>query len=1246
MTEPAIRHFFTLPETVKPGDFVHQIDAHAGTAAIDKILRDYQVTPSISRNFDHALENVASGLENRRSVFTWIHGSFGCGKSHFMNLVSLLLADEKAAYTVHPDLQEQRKKFSKKAIGKKLFRLHVQCISRGAISLEEIVFRAAIEELARLHPGVPMPALFEVQKLFKAAERLLADLGEEKFFAAFSSNQGGGDGDWGDLGGAPWTRARFDSAIAAPDTSEARLLAGELAKTPWLEGMAGGSELVKLGPGLQILAEHMKRLGYEGIVLFLDELVLWLSTFQDPRKLSLETPKVSTLVEHGDYPPVIPYLTFAARQRDLSEMVGNLAIGRDEVIFRDQLSFWRDRFDTISLEDKDLPRIIEKRILRSASPEAKTEIDSAFDTWRRSFADDFRRLNGDQGDAEDFRRVYPFSPKLIEVMVALSATLQRDRTALRELTRLLIDYLPDWELGKVVPIGDLFDVVVHGVTSDLPALQRLFEQARNIYEGDLLPHIRRKQKTDNPERCQLLRDDFETTLGCAGCKESACRTQTRIAKTVLLQGIVPSTAALKDLTASSLVYLNSGTLKSRVPNQETAMAASLLREWAGVTPAIHIKGDANPEVHAILDTVDVRRIIDSCRDLDNQQRRRIRIRDTLFEKMGVTRKEQTGSRTVLWRGRKWRLGVVYDNARLANDNVFRPGEDEDLRLVLDFPFDDVGFTPRDDENQLQGVLDRLTGKDAEHGLATLVWLPAFIDSDTEQALQDLVILEGLLELRDQDLAHRVTFVSLDDIPKMRSTLEQQCEHKRAQVQNTLLSAYGVSHDYDSHLAQGLAPEQQAYLLRRDTQIKVPADGLFERSLESLVYQALETRAPSHPDFGKLPTRARLQHVLELLDLVLETPERKLRLERGLVDEMASIAGAKHLDIVRTVEDDVIYTGGILDGMARRLALHRSVLSVGAVRASIDPDRIMQLSEEVENFLILAYAKVATKPLRFVAGGEAVGAQLGHLPDDYGLVAVELPSQEAWQRALLAAGLFGIAPSGKALTPARVEEVAALARKAASAIGLQRALEAQTLLGEWQRLVGLDTPPAETSRAIVLQVLHSWIHAVLQSEGDAETVLALSRVVWDPARTTAITYMAGGRRVDALIETLRAESNKTALARGHELETSAELGPELHAIMTRVRTTLSHDENVEALRPVLDREAARITQRLFQKPIPRVTPLEPPATGTEGPPTAQGQETTTVHSASELDQFIEIQRSKLRAGQRLRITVEIIEGDDE
>jgi len=1269
-----LRRLFQIPDDVKTVDFVHQIDRAASAERILRTLTDYQVTPSIQRNLERALDNIRRGVEDRRSVFTWIHGSFGCGKSHFMNVLSLLVADEKAVYSTHVELEKQRQQYHPGVIGKKFFRLHVQCISRTVTSMEEIVLGAAVEELQRIHPDAPLPALFEVQKLFSSAKQLLQDLGDEKFFAAFPSNKVD-DAAWGDFGG--WDRARFEAALAKPGSSESRSLAGELAKTPWLEGMAAGAELVKLGPGLQILAEHLKRLGYEGVILFLDELVLWLSSFQDHKKLALETPKVSTLVEHGDYPPVLPYLTFAARQRDLSEMAGKAAVGSEETTFRDHLSFWKDRFETISLEDKDLPRIIEKRVLRTAGKEATAEIDKAFEQYKRTFASDFRHLNGNQGDADDFRRVYPFTPALVEVMVALSATLQRDRTALRELTNLLARYLPDFELGKVVPVGDLFDVVAHGQTSDLPTIQKLYEQARRIYEFDLLPHIQKRNDTATPEKCQLLREDFDKRLGCSGCPQEKCRTQTRMAKTVLLQGLVPNTPVLRNLTAQGLVYLNSGTLKSKVPNQEPSQAASLVRDLTDASPAIHVEGNANPIVRCVLDVIDVRRILDHCRDLDNEQRRRIRVRQILYERMQIKMEDQAGSRMVEWRGRKWRVGFVYENVRLANLNQFRPSADEDVRVILDFPFDEVGQTPRQDEERIEQALAELSSKEAERGLATIVWLPAFLDENTRQVLADLCVLDGLVPLQDKDLATRVPWVSMDELSRVRGTLEQQLGHKKQQIENALLRAYGVTPG-NAALAPGMTPEHRAHLLRQDTYLNVPADNMFDQALESLVRQALETRAPRHPVFGKTPTKAKLESVLQSFGKLLEVPERKARFERGQIEDLKSIAAAEHLNIIRVIEDDATYAGGIFETMAKNLAQSKGTLSVGEVRGAIDPDGWMELSRDLQDFLVLAYAKAATKPLQFVDQGHNVEGQIGKLRDDVSLVPVELPRQEVWQAAIETSKLFGLS-LGNALTPARVDEFAVKVREAARKIDVAKVEAALDLLGQWQRLAGVPQKLEETSRGMTLVAVRDLAHTVQNAGSRAiKMVEALGQLRLDSGRATAITKMNESGMVDLLLETLRSSNLKTPFAAWERLADDPERGADVQAIMKTVRDALTQNEQVMGLRIVLEREGAKLMSLLIAASTPPPAPpqgprLDPPPAAHTFNPVVQHRHvelvpakqaslgfTTPVHSSAKTSStttFVETVQTKadlerltrdletrLEKGEQFRVLIEVVGGE--
>src|SRR5690349_21630395 len=136
MAEAPLRRYFDLPPDIQALDFVHQIDRAASSAQGLAILDAYIVTPSIARNLARALENVRRGVAGQRSVFTWIFGSFGSGKSHFMNVLSLLLADQEAVFARSPELRAHQAALAPAIPGEKLFRLHVQCISRQAMTVE------------------------------------------------------------------------------------------------------------------------------------------------------------------------------------------------------------------------------------------------------------------------------------------------------------------------------------------------------------------------------------------------------------------------------------------------------------------------------------------------------------------------------------------------------------------------------------------------------------------------------------------------------------------------------------------------------------------------------------------------------------------------------------------------------------------------------------------------------------------------------------------------------------------------------------------------------------------------------------------------------------------------------------------------------------------------------------------------------------------------------------------------------
>ena len=54
-------------------------------------------------------------------------------------------------------------------------------------------------------------------------------------------------------------------------------------------------------------------------------------------------------------------------------------------------------------------------------------------------------------DRQMFRKVYPFSPALVQTLVAVSSALQRERTALKIMLQLLVDKRQTLQVGDLIP---------------------------------------------------------------------------------------------------------------------------------------------------------------------------------------------------------------------------------------------------------------------------------------------------------------------------------------------------------------------------------------------------------------------------------------------------------------------------------------------------------------------------------------------------------------------------------------------------------------------------------------------------------------------------------------------------------------------------------------------------------------------------------------------------------------------------
>jgi hypothetical protein len=91
-------------------------------------------------------------------------------------------------------------------------------------------------------------------------------------------------------------------------------------------------------------------------------------------------------------------------------------------------------------------------------------------------------------DRDMFRKVYPFTPALVQTLIAVSAALQRERTALKLMLQLLVDRRADLELGQLIPVGDLYDAIAEGDEPFSEGMRLHFENAKRLYNQRCCRH--------------------------------------------------------------------------------------------------------------------------------------------------------------------------------------------------------------------------------------------------------------------------------------------------------------------------------------------------------------------------------------------------------------------------------------------------------------------------------------------------------------------------------------------------------------------------------------------------------------------------------------------------------------------------------------------------------------------------------------------------------------------------------------
>src|SRR4029077_1432992 len=209
---------------------------------------------------------------------------------------------------------------------------------------------------------------------------------------------------------AAYTLESYQHAAAQPpDSTERQRLVRALVAAYFTSSVTSG-EWLEISQGLRAMTAHAKELGYDGIVLFLDELVLWLRQhLGDLTFIQSETSKVAKLVESEMGTLPVPLVSFVARQRELKDFLGGSGVGAEQVSLGQSFQWWEDRFDKLTLQTTDLPQIVHRRLLRPTSELGRVSLEAAVARVKANPSAWRYLLDDEIGSSEvDFAKVYPF----------------------------------------------------------------------------------------------------------------------------------------------------------------------------------------------------------------------------------------------------------------------------------------------------------------------------------------------------------------------------------------------------------------------------------------------------------------------------------------------------------------------------------------------------------------------------------------------------------------------------------------------------------------------------------------------------------------------------------------------------------------------------------------------------------------------------------------------------------------------
>ena len=944
-----VREFLDLPANAKPDEFIVRPKSDAADLA-----RQYTLTTAIAPRLTGLLNDIHGAVERNEDIGRFIFGSFGSGKSHFLRIAGMMLANDERLYDNARDgrLRDLRTAQSWLQTTKILV---VPVSMIGADAEVGSFTRSLATEFDRTLAALGHPTLgaFGTTAAFDAFDRQIAETPE--IFTAFATRTG-------------YDRGFYDEMRAKARIADAQkeLVAFAREVGRFLVGRDDAFEPTE-SEAREQMARHAKSLGYQAIAFTIDEFILWAQGLR-VEGYAAAVNALNALVESADVKPV-RFIVLAAIQRSIMSVFPE---DRSDKPLREQLSRVKDRFPELPLEDSNIFEIAEKRVL-APIPARATEWKTAVATATAKFASgDQSVLVGDE-PATALAQLYPFHPALLRVLSDVSQGLQRARSSLYMLYQLVTEIRPDLKVGDLVSLGALWEVLfsrdhiaqleTYGPKNEPQHAANRLLKTYGTFE--LLSPIIENVSKGNAEDRTLLDLAVKSAL------------LAQLSHTPFLDANRGLDAAI---TVENLFRLNRADIKSISETTGIMKVERLLAALAQSEPGVvMLEGSgASARLRVELDAIDLTELLDILRPGPRFGTLLAGVKLAL-NLTGITGQE--GRLTSDWRhtGRNGRVRFEsFDQFTASGKNstlALEPGDEFKIAILLESEF----------ATSAQAAIDNTRAslestRDQSQSWAA-AWLPAPLTQEAKDALNVLAKIDLFDAKQDEYLVRFRT--------GEHQLVRQRMASMKFQAQGAL--ANGIARAYEMG---------RTITLRRDPgELVVPGNVDLALRPKHFANQLLDRRYPQHPRFDGSPGQAQLNALIAL--------DRRL-----MLDPSKNVVSADEYDIVKKigVPLEVFEPGSGVTNPKDGIYLERigEALRAGDRKVSVLHDILARepigLGRQVAQALICIFT--ARRGYRATLDGVPLRIEtIGDLDARAELAKGNLPSLDQWNAARQVASLI-------------------------------------------------------------------------------------------------------------------------------------------------------------------------------------------------------------------------------------------------